>query len=85
MRAGRRSDAERYLAELLEKKRPQYMPPGTLTLVAAALGDVESAFQLAEEGVRERDPNLTLVIRSPYFQPLQSDPRFAGLLRQMNL
>ena len=85
IRAGRRSDAERYLAELLEEKRRRYMPPGTLALVAVAVGDVESAFQLAEEGVRERDPNLSMAIRSPYFRPLQSDPRYAGLLRDMNL
>ena len=53
--------------------------------MAAALGDVESAFQLAEEGVRERDPNLSFLIRCAYFQPLHSDSRYPGILRRMNL
>jgi adenylate cyclase len=85
VRGGRRADAERFRADLDEKSRRQYMPPGALALVAAALGDVQSAFRLVEEGIRLRDPNLNTLIRSPYFQQLQSDPRYPGLLRSMNL
>jgi hypothetical protein len=53
--------------------------------VAAALGDRESALTFAEAAVDERDPNLPLWIRSPYFQSLHSDPRFDHLLARMNL
>jgi hypothetical protein len=59
------------------------MPPGTLALAAAALGDLQAAFRLVEEGIRLRDPNINYLIRSPYFQQLQSDPRYS--LRSMNL
>jgi len=85
VRAGRRAEAERFRAELVELGKRQYMPPATLGFVAAALGDVESAIRLAEESVRERDPNLTLRIRTRYFESLQSHPRYQGLLRSVNL
>jgi len=85
LRAGRRDDAERPRAGLEEKRSCQYISPAALAFMAVSLGDVESAFQSAGEAVGEREPNITFSIRSPYFHPLQSDPRYQDLLGCMNL
>jgi serine/threonine-protein kinase len=85
VRAGRRADAERLRDELEEKRKSQYLPAATLALIAAALGDVEAAFRLAGESVNERDANMVLAIRSPYFQPLRSNSSYSELLRRMRL
>lgn len=85
IRAGRRSDAERFRDELEETRRSRYLSPGTLALVSAALEDVESAFRYSEEAVAAYDPNFSLGIRTPYAQVLKSDPRYPKILRRMNL
>lgn len=85
LRAGRRADAMRLRVGLEEKRSCQYISPAALAFTAVSLGDVESAFQSAGEAIGEREPNIMLSIRSPYFQPLQSDPRYHDLLRSMNL
>jgi eukaryotic-like serine/threonine-protein kinase len=85
VRAGRRADAERFRAALEEKRARQYVPPTTLALVAAALGDLESVFRWMEEGIRDRDPNFGYHNRSPYFNAIKSDPRYHDMFRRMNL
>lgn len=85
VRAGRRAEAERYLAWFEETRRKEYFHPGHIALATAALGDVESTFRWLEEGIRERDPNVVNKILSPYFQLLHSDPRYQDILRRMNL
>ncbi len=85
VRSGRKDDAERLRASLIETGKREYIPAGTNAFVAAALGDRESAMTFAERAVRERDPNLPLWIRSRYFQLLRSDPRFGELLSSVNL
>ena len=85
IRAGRRDDAERLRASLEDRRGSEYISPATLAFIAVSLGDVESGFRFAAEAVVERDPNLNFFIRSPYFQPLHSDPRYPTLLGSMNL
>ncbi len=85
VRAGRRSDAEQFRVKLEETRRTRYLPTGTLAFVAAALGDVESAFRYAEEAVAAYDPNFSCLIRTPYAQTLKSDPRYQDILHRMNL
>ena len=83
--AGRRPDAARFLAELEEKRRRQYVPAGTIAFVALALEDVDAAFGWADKATQERDPGLPWLIRAPEFRALRDDPRYQGLLRRMNL
>jgi len=85
LRAGRRPDAERFLHGLREKSRHQYTGSAVMAVVAAGLGKSDEAFEYAHRAVRDRDPNLLSMLRSPYLQPLVGDPRYAALLRQMNL
>ncbi len=84
-RGGRPADAARLRAELEEKRACQYISPAALAFVAVSLGDVESAFRWTEEAIGERDPNIAMAIRGPYFRPIHSDHRYRDLLRRMNL
>jgi TolB-like protein/Tfp pilus assembly protein PilF len=51
----------------------------------AQIGDLDEAFRWLEEAFERRDPNLPYVAVDPDFDNLRGDPRFAGLLRRMNL
>ncbi|MGH9600991.1 MAG: TPR end-of-group domain-containing protein [Terriglobales bacterium] len=52
----------------------------------AALGDNDQAFEWLEKAYRDRDTILITNVRGHHrFAPLRSDPRYADLLRRMNL
>jgi serine/threonine-protein kinase len=84
-RAGRRNDAEEYLADLERARREQYASAAAITLAALAVDDTEKAFRWADQAVQDRDPNLLYAIRTQQFQPFAADPRFKDLLRKVNL
>jgi tetratricopeptide (TPR) repeat protein len=83
--AGRRGDAERFLARLEEKRQRKHVAAATLASVTLALGDVDGAWKWLDQAVEEHDPNLMYITTSPEFEPLHSDPRYRTLLRRMNL
>ena len=49
------------------------------------MGHVEAAYAWMDTAIRERDPNLPELIRTPQFQPLHADPRYHDILGRMNL
>lgn len=53
--------------------------------VYAALGQNEKAFALLEEGLRLRDPGMSFVPASPFFDGLRDDPRFASVVKRIGL
>jgi Flp pilus assembly protein TadD len=83
--AGRRDDAERFLAGLEEQRRRRYVPAGTLAYATLGLGDMDGAWKWIEQAVEDRDPNLIFAIAELDFAPLRADPRYQSLMRQMNL
>jgi eukaryotic-like serine/threonine-protein kinase len=83
--AGRRGDAEGFVARLEEKRRRKHVPAATLAFAALGVGDVDGALAWIEEALGERDPNLIYIPASPDFEPLRSAPRFRSVVRQMNL
>jgi TolB-like protein/Flp pilus assembly protein TadD len=85
LRAGRRDDAERLLAQLQEESRVRYVVPTTIAMTAVALGDLETAFREIERAIQSADPNLQYVLYSTYFAPLRGDARYAEALRRLNL
>jgi len=82
---GRRSDAQRLLAELEKKRSGQYVSTASMAMIAAALGSVDAAFFWMETSIQERDPNLLFEIRSPHFRVLHADARYQQILRRANL
>lgn len=83
--AGRHDDARRILGEI------ESLPQGTLiadwsrAVVHAYMGEFDAAFQYAERAADQHFPHMLWAMRLNTFQPVRSDPRFAALLRKMNL
>lgn len=75
--------ARRGIAEL-EGRTGWARTPAMLAGMYTALGDLDTAFRYAEQMIDQR-AGCVLWLLSPSYARLQRDPRFAGLLRRMNL
>ncbi|MDA1277519.1 MAG: protein kinase, partial [Verrucomicrobia bacterium] len=89
--AKRDGDARKVLADLsaLANENNRYVPPGSVAAIYAALGEKDQAFEWLEKAYQDRSilsvgPFAYLKLH-PAYDPLRSDPRFADLLRRMNL
>jgi tetratricopeptide (TPR) repeat protein len=69
------------IAEGLERANT----PAAAAAIHALLGDRDRAFRLLEVGLEARDSNIPWMQADPYTRTLRDDPRFADLLRRMNL
>ncbi len=83
--SGNRKAALQVLDNLLEHSRQGYFPPVLIGVVYTGLGDHQRALEWLRKGFDERDPSLGWLHLHPALDPLRSDPRFAELLRRMNL
>ena len=84
-RAGRRDDARRLLGEFKALNRERHVSPLAVASVHAALGEDDQAFDYLEGAYRERITALSHLKVEPGLEHLRADPRFADLLRRMNL
>ena len=67
------------------KKEPdKYVSPAELSILYAALGMREPAFESLERAFAERDFLLPLINIEPEYDSLRDDPRFSNLLRRIN-
>jgi len=82
--AGKRTQAEKLLAQLQAESKKSYVFPSTIALLYVGLGEKDRALAWLEKAYAERDPELGGLKVSPEFDPLRSDPRFQDLLRRMN-
>jgi tetratricopeptide (TPR) repeat protein len=78
VKAGRRSDAERLAAE-----NNGY--PHRATLIYAALGDRDRAFEALVRTAEREPQRIPLLLTYPEMASLRSDPRFASIERQFGL
>jgi hypothetical protein len=78
VKAGRRSDAERLAAE-----NDDY--PHRATLIYAALGDRDRAFEALVRTAEREPQRIPLLLTYPEMASLRSDPRFAAIERQFGL
>jgi len=86
--AGRESDARRVLEELDEISKERYVPPASRAMIYLALGEKDRAFEWLEKAYDDKSifsSGPFSYIKHPAYDPLRSDPRFADLLRRMNL
>jgi serine/threonine protein kinase/TolB-like protein/Tfp pilus assembly protein PilF len=83
--AGRRAQAQKVLEQLSELSKQKYIPSWSSAPIYAALGDKDKAFEWLGKSYAERSIGTTDVKVSPIYDSLRSDPRFADLLRRMNL
>ena len=85
--AGRRPDALKLLDELNQQSRDKFVPADAMAQIYVGLGEKDKAFEWLEKGYERRSLGLAGVDLKvdPVWDPLRLDPRFADLLRRMNL
>ncbi|MGH9577222.1 MAG: tetratricopeptide repeat protein, partial [Terriglobales bacterium] len=83
--ANRRREAQAILRQLSALSKQRYVPPYPIAAIYAALGQKDKAFAWLERAYDERDSWMDYLGLDPRLDPLRSDPRFADLLRRMNL
>ncbi len=82
---GKRAEAQKIAAELTEMWKQRYFPPFYLACLYAGLGDKDQAFAWLEKSYEMHDWRVLLVKLDQQCDSLRSDPRYADLLRRLNL
>ena len=82
---GHMDTARQLMAACEQAHAREYVSPGSVACVHAALGDKDAAFRTLDRGFDERDGMLAYAKIFPAFRTLRSDPRFTALLRRLNL
>jgi serine/threonine-protein kinase len=83
--AGKRADAHKIIDELNQSSKSGYVSPYYIAGLHSTLGEQDRAFELLEKAFQVRDDHLQKVKVEPVFDGGRSDPRYADLLRRMNL
>jgi len=81
--AGRRQEAQKVLDQLNEISKEKYVPALHRALIHAGLVEKDKAFDWLEKAYEEH--YIIAIKVHPSYDSLRSDPRFADLLRRMNL
>ena len=84
-RAGRRAEALRLVDELHQRRRAGYIPSAAFVNAYLGLAEYDQAFVWLERAYEERSGILQFLKVHPFFDPVRGDPRFAGLLRRVNI
>jgi hypothetical protein len=75
--------------QLLERLRAMatqaYVPPTSFVWIHLGLGEIDEAFAWMDKAIDAGDPMMVPVKSYWFLDPLRDDPRFAALLRKMNL
>jgi TolB-like protein/Flp pilus assembly protein TadD len=83
---GKRAKAREIVVELERRSRTSYVSPYMIATIYAGLGDRDKAFVFLEKAYRERSSDLPYFLKADLrIDNLRFDPRFADLLRRMNL
>lgn len=78
--------AMKRLVELQEAQSKRiYIDPANIASNYAAMGDKDQAFVWLEKAYEEKSVFIDYLKVDPHFDSLRSDPRYADLLRRMNL
>ena len=83
--AGKRAEALKILSDQQALAKTTYVSPYNLAIIYTGLGDKDRAFEYLEKTFAERTVVLHHFPSRPMFDSLHSDPRFAELVRKMNL
>jgi tetratricopeptide (TPR) repeat protein len=80
---GRRADALKILQRLDDMEKRRYVSRFARVYIYAGLGDKDKAFEWLEKAYQERADSLAWFRNEPESKGLQSDPRFAALMRKI--
>jgi hypothetical protein len=82
--SGNRAEAEEVLNQLRALSAQKYIPPFTIAVIYAGLGDKDQAFAWPQKANEERSVWMPWLKVHPKFDKLRSDPRFANLVRSLS-
>jgi tetratricopeptide (TPR) repeat protein len=85
IRLGRRAEAHTILEELTSRGGRTATPECSIASIYAALGNFSAAFEHLERAFALHSMQMLWLKVDPRFEPLRSDPRFAGLLASLRL
>ncbi len=83
--SGNASEARGVLRRLYERSANEYVAPCSLAWIHFGLGEVDAAFQWMDRAVEECDQVMMPIKTYGFLDPIRTDPRYAALLRRMNL
>lgn len=84
--AGRRDEALKVLDEMDQRAaRGEYVTPLGIAWIYIALGDKDQAFAWLDKACDEHNGGLPYLKTEPVYDSLRSDPRFANVMRRVNL
>ncbi len=83
--AGRRRDAERLIAQLLERRKRGFVPAANFSGAYAAIGNQDEALRWLALALEDHSESLIILKVDPAFDPLRSDPRFEAVLHRVKL
>src|SRR4051812_9605801 len=81
--AGDTTFAKQVSAELLEKRKSEYVSPVDLAVLHIALGEKENALDWVDRAIEERRGWAAYLRVHPVVDPLRDDPRFDELVEKM--
>jgi DNA-binding winged helix-turn-helix (wHTH) protein/TolB-like protein/tetratricopeptide (TPR) repeat protein len=84
-RLGRRDEARAIQNQLLDTAKIRHVPPVSLAVLHAALGETAHALDALELAYDARDPQLVLMKDDPRWSSLRGEPRFAVLMKKLKL
>ena len=84
-KAGRRDEAFKLLAELLQYSEQGHSVSGDIAWVYYGLGDEEKTFEWLERALEEQSYSIAHLKANPIWDGLRSDPRFIALLKEIRL
>jgi serine/threonine protein kinase/TolB-like protein/Tfp pilus assembly protein PilF len=83
--SGQRAEAERVLDELKERQKLAHVSLYDFTIIYAALGERERAFECLEEAFENRSEALVWLKVDPRLDAIRTDPRFINIQRRVGL
>ncbi|HSF25199.1 MAG TPA: protein kinase [Blastocatellia bacterium] len=83
--SGKRSEAEKVLAELKDLSNRHYVQPSYIAMLYVGLDDGDQAFEWLEKAYASRDDRLVFVMTDPMMDSVRLDSRFKGLCRRIGL
>jgi len=82
--AGDRTQAERKVQEMLQRKKERYVPPYNLALVFAGLKQTESAQHWLQQAFEDRDVHMTF-LRDHKWDRMRGNPQFQRIVERVGL
>jgi TolB-like protein len=80
---GKKAEARAVLEQLQRSDR--YILGSSFAHVHLGLEEFDAAFEWFDRAIEERDQTMMPILSYAHFDPIRNDPRFAALLRKMNL